>query len=91
MARVVLCHHERPDGGGYYGKTPNGVPRAAYALAVAETYDAMTSSLLGEKMSSGAALDRLEECKGEAFDADCVEALVDALSPRATSIPLSRI
>jgi HD-GYP domain-containing protein (c-di-GMP phosphodiesterase class II) len=91
VARVVLCHHERPDGSGYYGKSGNRVPRAAYALAVAESYDAMTSSLLGRTLDSGPALDRLESRKGASYDADCVDALVDALKPRIGSISLSRV
>ena len=56
VARVVLYHHERPDGRGYYKKPSEGVPRAALALAVAEPYDAMTSSLLGEPVDSLTAL-----------------------------------
>jgi len=91
VARVVLYHHERPDGSGYYGKSGSRVPRAAYALAVAESYDAMTSSLLGRTLESGPALDTLQQRKGAAYDADCVEALVDALKPRIRSIPLSRV
>jgi putative nucleotidyltransferase with HDIG domain len=90
VARVVLYHHERPDGGGYYRKRPEGVPRAAFALAVAETYDAMTSSLRGETVDSATALDRLRSERGRGFDGECVDALVIALSPRLTSIPLSR-
>jgi putative nucleotidyltransferase with HDIG domain len=89
LARVVLYHHERPDGSGYYGKEQGSVPRAAYALAVAETYDAMTSSLLGETVDSSTALDKLLAGKGATYDADCVDALADALRPRLTSIPLS--
>ena len=89
VARVVLCHHERPDGSGYYGKEAGGVPRSAYVLAVAEAYDAMTSSLLREPLSSDEALAKLQSTKGEQYDADSVDALVDVLQPRATCIPLS--
>jgi len=91
VARVVLCHHERPDGRGYYGKAAEGVPRAALALAVAETYDAMTSSQLGRTLPAGAAMDELECRKGTAFDADSVEALVDTLKPRNRAIPVSMV
>ena len=90
VARVVLYHHERPDGGGYYGKTDD-VPRAARVLAVAETYDAMTSSQMRATLESSAALACLSEEKGEAFDAECVEALTDHLRPRRSCIPLSRL
>jgi HD-GYP domain-containing protein (c-di-GMP phosphodiesterase class II) len=91
VARVVLYHHERPDGTGYYGKKPEAVPRAAYALAVAETYDAMTSSLLGETVDSEEALDILMSGRGSAYEGNCVEALADALRPQTTSIRVSDI
>jgi len=91
IARAVLYHHERPDGTGYFGKAAGGVPRTARALAVAETYDAMTKSLLGKTVDAETALDILASGKGQTYDADCVEALEDALKPRCTSIPLSTI
>jgi HD-GYP domain-containing protein (c-di-GMP phosphodiesterase class II) len=91
VARVVLCHHERPDGTGYYGKLAAHVPRAAQALAVAETYDAMTSSLLGETVDSATALNILRSQSGPAFAADCVDSLIVGLAPRAASLPLAGI
>lgn len=90
VARVVLYHHERPDGTGYYGKRADAVPRAAHALAVAETYDAMISSRVRETLDETAALEGLEAGRGSTFDADCVDALADQLRPRRSSIPLSR-
>lgn len=90
VARVVMFHHERPDGSGYYGKPGSGVPRAAQALAVAETYDAMTSSLLGQTVDSESALNILRSQRGDTFAADCVDSLIDGMAPRGASIPLSR-
>jgi putative nucleotidyltransferase with HDIG domain len=89
VAEAILYHHEQPDGAGYYGKSGESVPRTASILGVAEAYDAMTSTLLSEPLSSQIALERLEEQRGRKYDADCVDALVDALRPRARSIPLS--
>jgi HD-GYP domain-containing protein (c-di-GMP phosphodiesterase class II) len=89
VARVVLYHHERPDGSGYYGKPGGRVPRASYVLAVAEAYDAMTSSIVREPLTSERALGYLQARKGTSYDADSVEALVDQLRPRSTGIPLS--
>jgi putative nucleotidyltransferase with HDIG domain len=89
VARIVRHHHERPDGTGYYGKQRGSVPRAAYALAVAEAYDGMTSSLLGDTLDSVTALDLMLSGRDTAYDADCVEALADALRPRARSVPLA--
>src|SRR5919198_3365516 len=42
-ARAVEYHHERMDGGGYYGIEPEEIPLAAHFLIVADSYDAMTS------------------------------------------------
>jgi putative nucleotidyltransferase with HDIG domain len=89
VARAVLYHHERPDGTGYYGRPAGGVPRTASALAVAEIYDAMTTSLLREQLAPQAALERLAAGRGGAYDADCVNALAAQLQPRARAIPLA--
>jgi len=88
-AQVVLCHHERPDGSGYYGKRSDSVPRTAYILSVAEGFDAMTSSQIREPLGTEQALAVLEEGKGHKYDHCCVEALIDALRPRSTLIQLS--
>jgi HD-GYP domain-containing protein (c-di-GMP phosphodiesterase class II) len=89
VARVILCHHERPDGSGYYGKPREAVPRAAWVLAVAEVYDAMTSSRY-RPMAAEEALRELGARRGTAFDADAVGALEDCLRPRSSrGIPIS--
>ena len=62
---------------------------AGGVLAVAEAYDAMTSSLLREPLTPEYALERLQSRKGAAYEQDCVEALTDQLKPRAVCIPLS--
>jgi HD-GYP domain-containing protein (c-di-GMP phosphodiesterase class II) len=91
VARVVLLHHERPDGAGYYGRAAGDVPRAAYALAVAEAYDAMTSSRVRAPIAAPRALEQLQAQKGDGYDRECVEAFTDQLRPRTTCcIPLSR-
>jgi len=89
VATTVLLHHEQPDGRGYYGTPADSIPRTAHALAVAEVYDAMTSSRVRDTLSSREALDRLSEMKGDTFDGDCVEALVDKLRPRPRTLPLT--
>jgi putative nucleotidyltransferase with HDIG domain len=89
VAAAVLYHHECPDGSGYYGKQGDATPRTARVLAVAEVYDAMTSSRVREPLSRDGALDGLESRKGRSLDGDCVEALVDTLRPRPTTIALS--
>jgi putative nucleotidyltransferase with HDIG domain len=91
VANAIRYHHERVDGKGYYGKDAKSVPRAARILAVAETYDAMTTSRVRETVSSEGALSILQEKRYSAFDADCVDALVHALRPRPTYVPLSNL
>ena len=91
VASAIRYHHERIDGKGYYGKDGASVPRSARILAVAETYDAMTTSRVRETVSSDGALSILQEKRNSAFDADCVDALVHALRPRPTYVPLSNL
>jgi putative nucleotidyltransferase with HDIG domain len=90
VAETIRCHHERPDGFGYYGVDGAEVPRAARALAVAEVYDGMTTTLLHEAMSGDEALGRLRAFRGVSLDDDCVDALVDRLRPLPTSVAFSR-
>ena len=88
VADAILYHHERPDGQGYYGKDGEEIPRTARILAVAEVYDAMTNCRVRERMPSERALELLQAARDESLDADCVDALVDKLKPRARTIPL---
>ena len=88
-AKVILYHHERPDGTGYHHKAADAVPRTAHVLAVAEAYDAMTSARWPEPIQSKAASSWLEERRGGQFDADAVDALVDAMKPRRPGIPVT--
>ena len=82
VAETIRCHHERPDGFGYYGVDGDRVPRAARVLAVAEVYDGMTTTLLHDAMTDEAAVDRLRAFRGVSLDPDCVDALVDRMQRR---------
>jgi GGDEF domain-containing protein len=44
MAEFAELHHERFDGGGYYGVKGENVPIESHVLIVIDSYDAMTSS-----------------------------------------------
>jgi putative nucleotidyltransferase with HDIG domain len=70
VAVAILSHHERPDGKGY----PNGVggedfPLAGRILALADTFDAMTSN---RTYRDALSLDEVEaeirRCRGTQFD-----------------------
>ena len=89
VAEAILYHHERPDGNGYYGLDGERTPLPARILAVAEVYDAMTSSRLRDPLSPDEAMNKLESARGESFDAECVDALVDKLKPPPGSIPFA--
>jgi HD domain len=43
QARAVELHHERMDGGGYYGVAGDELPLASHILIVADSFDAMTT------------------------------------------------
>jgi HD-GYP domain-containing protein (c-di-GMP phosphodiesterase class II) len=90
VIETVLYHHERSDGRGYYGKAGQSIPRAARVLAVAEVFDAMTTCRVRKPMGWQEALSDLRSRSDHGLDRACVEALVQALEPRAGS-PLRRV
>jgi putative nucleotidyltransferase with HDIG domain len=91
VAETILCHHERPDGFGYYGLDDERIPIAARALAVSEVFDGMTTTSLTDPMTSSSAMERLEQFKGVSLDSDCVEALVDRLQPTPSKLTISPV
>ena len=80
---VILCHHERWDGGGY----PNGlkgeeIPIAARAFSVADAYDAMTSDRpYRPAMSRGDAMMIIQANAGKRFDPDMVDVAMSIAGP----------
>lgn len=83
-SKIIACirnHHERWDGKGY----PDGfykeeIPLFARILAVADTFDAMTSDRpYREALSKDVAILRLIEGKSTQFDPNIVEAFVESI------------
>lgn len=76
----VLFHHERWDGAGYpSGRAREDIPLEARILAVADSFDAMTSDRpYRAACPAGAALEELESCAGTQFDPELVEAFIAA-------------
>ena len=78
---AVLYHHERLDGSGYpYGLKAEAIPLEARIVAVADTYDALTSNRPYRRACSQDVARRvLREESGERLDPKAVKALFDAL------------
>jgi HD-GYP domain-containing protein (c-di-GMP phosphodiesterase class II) len=78
---AVLHHHERLDGSGYpYGLIGSQIPESARVVAVADAFDAMTSTRSYSRARPvTAALKELQRCAGAQFDPRMVEALVRSL------------
>lgn len=78
---AILHHHERVDGSGYpYGLTGDQIPVLARVVAVADAFDAMTSTRSYSRARPVAvALAELERCAGAQFDPAMVGALSGAI------------
>lgn len=78
---AILHHHERLDGSGYpYGLMGHQIPEFARVVAVADAFDAMTSTRSYSRARPvPAALAELHRCSGSHFDPRMVAALSRAL------------
>lgn len=76
----IRSHHERYDGRGYPdGLAGADVPAIARIIAVADTYDAMTSDRPYRKgLDKKVAVTEIRSCSGSQFDPEAVEAFVQA-------------
>ncbi|MFJ4911122.1 HD-GYP domain-containing protein [Streptomyces sp. NPDC088726] len=78
---AILHHHERLDGSGYpYGLAGREIPEFARVVAVADAFDAMTSTRSyrpGRPVP--AAVEELKRCAGTQFDPQMVRALARGL------------
>ncbi|MFF4112726.1 HD-GYP domain-containing protein [Streptomyces sp. NPDC001714] len=79
---AILHHHERIDGSGYpYGLAGSQIPESARVVAVADAFDAMTSTRSYSRARPVAvAVAELRRCAGRHFDAGIVDALARALA-----------
>lgn len=78
---AILHHHERVDGSGYpYGLAGEQIPVPARVVAVADAFDAMTSTRSYSRARPvPVALAELERCAGAHFDPVMVRALVTSI------------
>jgi HD-GYP domain-containing protein (c-di-GMP phosphodiesterase class II) len=72
---IIYHHHERYDGNGYMdGKSGNGIPLGARIIAVADSYEAMTSDRPYRKaLSREEAVAEIARCSGTQFDPEVVK------------------
>ena len=77
----VYMHHERWDGKGYpMGLHGNGIPLVARVVAVADTYDAMTSDRAYRRaLPHEVTIGEIERCMGLQFDRDVAEAFLEGI------------
>jgi HD-GYP domain-containing protein (c-di-GMP phosphodiesterase class II) len=80
---IVLHHHERVDGKGYPSRLEgNDIPFGARVIAVADSYDAMTSDRpYREGMQAAVATRILLEGRGSQWEATIVDAFVEQVIP----------
>jgi putative two-component system response regulator len=85
----VLYHHERWDGGGYpTGRGGEDVPEGARLLAIADAFDAMTTTRPYRRaLPTGRALAEIERCAGTQFDPFLAHAFLSAWHAGALSAP----
>ena len=78
---MAAYHHERWDGAGYpEGLKGEEIPLSARVMAVADVFDALTSSRVYKPaFPVDDALKIIEEGKGTQFDPKCVEVFMEAL------------
>ena len=85
LVPAIEAHHERLDGTGYgRGVSREFIPIEARILAVADSYDAMTSTRsYRSAMSHEDAIAELERCRNSQFDGAVVDAFLAAgIEPR---------
>jgi response regulator RpfG family c-di-GMP phosphodiesterase len=86
---IVRHHHEYFDGCGYpAGLAGDAIPLGARIVAVADTYDAITSSRAYRvARPQEAALAELSRCSGSQFDPELVEAFLDICRGAGGALP----
>ncbi len=82
LRNIVEYHHEAVNGSGYpKGLIQDKIPLEARIVAVADVFDALTSSRpYKEAWDNKKAIDRLMALGGEKLDLDCVNGLIDNLA-----------
>ncbi len=91
IPEIVRWHHERADGSGYPdGLDGDEIPQAVRIVALAETFDAMTSERpYRERLSVGVALQELIRMSPQKYDPQILQALM--IQVRRDAVGTNRI
>jgi putative nucleotidyltransferase with HDIG domain len=91
IPEIVRWHHERADGSGYPdGLQGNEIPQAVRIVALAESFDAMTSERpYRERLSLGSALQELIRMTPQKYDPQALQALL--IQVRRDAVGTNRI
>jgi HD-GYP domain-containing protein (c-di-GMP phosphodiesterase class II) len=85
---IILAHHEREDGSGYFGAIGNEIPIEAKVIALADVYDAMASDRPYRKaLTPFEAKEQITKGSGTEFDPLVVEAFLKAFQKQEMEIP----
>ena len=90
---IIRHHHERFDGNGYPdGLSGRDIPFDARILALADSFDAITSDRVYHRSSNlEDAKAEIIRCSGAQFDPDIVDAFLSVLDQRAAQWPLEAV
>ena len=82
IMKLVEQHHERYDGKGYpYGQKAKDIDLGARIMAVADSYDAMTTDRpYARALSNEEAIKELKQCSGSQFDPQIVDVFIEILN-----------
>lgn len=90
ISKIILYHHERIDGTGYYQITD--IPQLSLILSVADIYDALTSDRPYRRaMKQSDALDIMKKMVGTVFPEDIYQALIRFLQTNPKEINFTDI
>jgi len=74
IGEIVLCHHERIDGKGYFKISPEKIPLESRIISIADTFSALcTDRIYRPKKSYEEAVQIIQEVAGTQLDAEIVK------------------
>ena len=84
---IILFHHEQYSGGGYYEREGEQIPLGSRIIAVADSFDAMTTDRPYQKArQTWEALEIIQNGAGNQFDPEVVEAFSEVMRRRPAGV-----